>query len=492
MGITQFARCLALSAVLLGELAEARASGLEVADVGTTALGRGNAFVARADDASAFHYNPAGLAKGHGLSLLLSVNVFRLDLDFTRQGSGRVVSIDGRKARDPAFDPNTREPFATVSPSTGGSFGPVPMLVASVGDAFHVKGLAVAVGALPPSTISGRGYPSDGSQRYAAGKAEGAFLYYGAAVAYEITPSLRIGATLLNASAKAKLALPVRPAAMPEDDVLQNENSFEDHTFKLGVADWFIPTASLGLEGQPTSWLDLGLSARLPASIDAQGTLGYAPPENKAFADSYVACGDSRNGSCRGEGRLRLQQRMPWVVRAGARYVGRRFDVELDAIYERWSRADRTTIIPDATFVIVQTGVAPTVIKLAPASLDRGLHDTVTLRLGGDYDLLRDVLTVRAGSFYSPSAYPADNATFNLDVPFATQVGLSVGATYSPSPGFRVSAAYAHIFQSDVRVQQGVVQQLTATDPNRGNVVNNGLYRVALDVFGLSIEGRFL
>ena len=141
--------------------------------------------------------------------------------------------------------------------------------------------------------------------------------------------------------------------------------------------------------------------------------------------------------------------------------------------------------------MLLQEGSTPNPIKLPKATIDRGLHDTVTLRLGGDYDVVPEQLSLRVGSFYSPSAYPDDYSTFNLDMPFATQLGLSVGATYVPHPRLKVTLAYAHIFQSDVHVQQGIVQQLTATDPNRGNVVNNGLYRVALDVFGFAVEGRF-
>ena len=49
----------AFVSVVLLSAATARAGGLEIPDLGTVAIGRGAAFVARADNLSAFHYNPA-------------------------------------------------------------------------------------------------------------------------------------------------------------------------------------------------------------------------------------------------------------------------------------------------------------------------------------------------------------------------------------------------------------------------------------------------
>jgi len=55
-----------------------------------------------------------------------------------------------------------------------------------------------------------------------------------------------------------------------------------------------------------------------------------------------------------------------------------------------------------------------------------------------------------------------------------------------------------HIYQFDVEVEEGIVQQqgLPYEDPDGnkfdiGNTINNGSYEVSLDLFGLSLEGHF-
>jgi hypothetical protein len=56
--------------------ARALASGFEIPDNGTEALGRGGAFTAKADDGTALEYNVAGLAQQRGTRLLLDANLW--------------------------------------------------------------------------------------------------------------------------------------------------------------------------------------------------------------------------------------------------------------------------------------------------------------------------------------------------------------------------------------------------------------------------------
>ena len=55
-----------LVAWLLLQHLEVSAQALRFQPQGATAAGQGNAFVAQADDASAIHYNPAGLSQVEG------------------------------------------------------------------------------------------------------------------------------------------------------------------------------------------------------------------------------------------------------------------------------------------------------------------------------------------------------------------------------------------------------------------------------------------
>src|SRR4051812_23763090 len=92
------------------------AGGLELPDNGTEALGRGGAFTARADDATALQYNVAGLARQRGTRLLFDGNLALSSLDFQR---------DGAYPDSPsAATPWGGQPFPLVHNSGGPFFAP--------------------------------------------------------------------------------------------------------------------------------------------------------------------------------------------------------------------------------------------------------------------------------------------------------------------------------------------------------------------------------
>ncbi|MFV0082884.1 hypothetical protein, partial [Staphylococcus aureus] len=60
-GTGAYRRDLARLAIVAGAISAApaaQAGGFDIPDLGTQAIGRGAAFVAKADDATAIHYNP--------------------------------------------------------------------------------------------------------------------------------------------------------------------------------------------------------------------------------------------------------------------------------------------------------------------------------------------------------------------------------------------------------------------------------------------------
>src|ERR1043165_1668583 len=59
----------------------------EMPDHGAQALGRGAAFTAKADDATALYYNVAGLARQRGTKLQLSANFQFSSMTFQRAGN---------------------------------------------------------------------------------------------------------------------------------------------------------------------------------------------------------------------------------------------------------------------------------------------------------------------------------------------------------------------------------------------------------------------
>ena len=72
-------------------------------------------------------------------------------------------------------------------------------------------------------------------------------------------------------------------------------------------------------------------------------------------------------------------------------------------------------------------------------------------RLGSDWQVLRDLLTVRAGGSYeSPSSRPSYTS---LDFIGQKRLGASAGVTLS-GVGFDLSVAYSYVFQFPVAVSE--------------------------------------
>jgi long-chain fatty acid transport protein len=488
-----------------------RAGGLEVPDLGTAAIGRGTAMVARADDLSAFYYNPAGLSKQAGINALLGANIVNLNVDYERYGSGgcyldRVggefipdceadqYAASGQNPgsiliADPALDhgvANGGTRFGSVSSSK--RLGASPMIVVQWGDVAKVKGLAIAVGLIPPSSFGTPTYPAGGPQRYALIDANLLIVYPGAGFAYAPNRYFRVGAVFLSGIGRFRQSQAIRPLPQPLDQSF-NEDPAGDAVLAIDASDPFIPTGIIGVMSQPLDWLELGLSVKLPADIRAEGDVTYRAPHGAGadLPDSYLK-----------KDKVTLSQSFPFVVRAGARFVHPRFDVEADFVFEQWSSLESFAVDMDSVLFDGMYSDLP----MPDAEIPKRFRDVYSVRFGGDVELWPEHLTARVGGFYQSSAYPANNETFSVDFPFGEQVGVGGGLTWHAIiRGFNyldVHAGYMHVFQPDVIVERGVLQQqglpmrLSADESVQiANVVNGGRYRVSLNMFGLALEGHF-
>ncbi|MEM6996425.1 MAG: outer membrane protein transport protein [Myxococcota bacterium] len=479
---------------VVGPAGVAHAGGFEVPDLGTVGIGRGGAFTARADNLSAFHYNPAGLAKLSGPNVLLSGNVIRLSNRFTRRGSGESVvppgNDDGIDVRDPALDVNTGDPYATVE--NGAKIGPSPMFVMSWGDV-GIKGLALSFGLTPPVGFGSHDWPDEGGQRYTITSGDFSFFALGGGLSYRLNRYFAVGANFLAGRFTADFQVKTRAGAT---GALDNEDLPGDTTSTVTVADRFVPSANFGVLSQPLDFLELGLAVRLPYRTRASGTLAYDPSTSTPDA---VLASDSR---------VELGQTFPTVVRAGARFIQRRFDLEVDYVFENYGTVDGIDVAfsnPDGDFTpdafddpdllyldTFGNGTVYAPIISTPPPLQ--FRDTHQLRIGSDVEVLPGHLTLRAGGFVASSAYPEGNTTYSIRFPFSDQLGVGGGLTWHVIPQLDLSAGYLHIFQRDVVVRSGIAQANAfrfPDDPNiYGNIVNNGKYEMSLDIFGLSIEAH--
>jgi long-chain fatty acid transport protein len=500
------------AAAFLAVSGGASAGGLEFPDLGTVALGRGAAFTARADNLSAFYYNPAGLSKSTGINVLLGANIVNLDLRYTRFGSGGcwVEEVGGRFIEscesdpasacpageiclaDPALD-HGDFPDAAAAPfagaSSGHNWGALPMLVANWGDVGGVKGLAIAVGLVPPSSFGTPTFEKDGAQRYALIEANHLIVFPGVGISYTFNRYLQVGATFLSGFGHFRQSQAIRPLPQPNDVNSFNERRIGDAIVAIEAKDNFIPSGTIGVMSNPFDWLELGIAVKMPAYINAKGKVKYTPSEWD-LPDSRLV--DGEDG-------MTLKQHFPWVVRAGLRYIHRRFDIEFDVVWENWSSLRSFEVGMDA--VLFDGNYDE--IEMPDVDLPKNFKDTYSYRIGGDVEVWPEHLAIRLGGFYQSSAYPGGNETFSVDFPYAEQFGIGGGLTWHTCEYLDVNAGYMHIFQPDIVVERGIVQQQglpytpdPMNDPdtqlNVGNVVNGGRYEVGINIFGLSLEGHFL
>src|SRR5262245_46170633 len=96
------------------------AGGFELPGNGTEALGRGAAFTAKADDATAMEYNVAGLARQRGTQLLINANMLFHGYEFQRAGNYPVETPQAGMMANPW----SGQPFPTVKNSVGAFFAP--------------------------------------------------------------------------------------------------------------------------------------------------------------------------------------------------------------------------------------------------------------------------------------------------------------------------------------------------------------------------------
>jgi hypothetical protein len=164
---------------------------------------------------------------------------------------------------------------------------------------------------------------------------------------------------------------------------------------------------------------------------------------------------------------------LPVEVRAGVRYRHLRgahelFDLELDVGYASWSRVDRFVMDGDG---LVANLLAQRV-SVDEIAIAKRWHDTLSVRVGGDYALLSTV-SVRGGVFYETAV--ADSGYAHVDFVSGTQLGAALGASLFVL-GLELAVAYQlraqpalHVSEGEARVFQEVPAsqcQPPYTDPD--------------------------
>ncbi|MBX3234340.1 MAG: outer membrane protein transport protein [Labilithrix sp.] len=464
--------------VILTFTRTARAGGIdEMPDHGAQAMGRGAAFTAKADDASALHYNVAGLARQRGTKLQISANTHFNTLTFQRAGN----------YPDDPNDPLTPwggRPYPLVEDKNKAFT--LPMILATT-DFGYFERFTLGVGLITPAA-TGRtfqlginGTPSGSRYDAAAGyRGESVIAFPTLGGAFRVTEQLDIGIAahliVANASMGSIAYADVGDGSCknPEYRPCDAEGRF---TGKGGGAGF-----SVGAMYRPSESFQLGAQLRGPLKVDIEGTtVAKVGLLAKEFGEP---------------GATTANVQFPPVLRVGGRYIAMEkkrelWDAELDVVYEMWGTLDEG---------IVKT-VSPVDGKEATIKSGQTFKNTFSLRGGGAYNHAFDekgetVFIARAGAFYeSPGTEPKDTrlnfntlpkvaATFGAGIKHgAVSVNVAYGAVFSIS---------RTVTDGDARPSNGAMSG--APTDGKGNLLpayNNGVYSAFSHVLSVGIEVDF-
>ncbi len=502
---------LCLSAFVLGFAANAQAAGVEDAPAGAEALGRAANYV-RARDFFAVWQNPANLAvvsrRNAGLE-------FRLP----------VMNACFDRARDPSKEYKPFESFNKVCNEKK------VFPTGNVGYAMSFEnGLGFGVGVFTPSGVSKLKFGDDTIVTQMTGPGEygrtetgvetanrqllitrdvlAAFLMAG--VGYQIMPELRVGlsAGFGVADIRFKNVASVQGSSFLDQEVLT----------KVHVKDWFVPRATFSIVGSPIPALDLMAQVTITSDIKASGHVDAQA--NGITGAPRGNCKSTEPGPyCRVDD---VTLKVPYQrveVYIGARYGfvrpghthGPKFDpmkdelgdVELNAYFVNTGSVDAYRLNlydagdpDDLARVSFSTDPNARGVGLpARALIPHNWRNTYGVRVGGDYNVLPSLLSLRAGFSYESSA--VRGSYMNIDYFAQQKFGLHIGASVMIGSMVKVSLAYAHLFYGkvDTRVGEGRVPEIAAVpavppDTVPAQPVNEGSYRARQDI--ISLQGNLI
>jgi long-subunit fatty acid transport protein len=156
---------------------------------------------------------------------------------------------------------------------------------------------------------------------------------------------------------------------------------------------------------------------------------------------------------------------LPLSFRLGARYrfleAGEeRGDIELDGVYETWSRVNRFRL--DSNNIIADYRGEPVPVGIIDVAKE--WRDTFGIHLGGDYVVVPKLATVRAGFYYETPVAPA--GYMNIDFADGPHLGGALGASVffgkveiALSTEYRAQTS-VHVSDADARVYQALPSSL--------------------------------
>jgi len=490
----------------------AHAEGIETTVSGTVGLGRA-ATVLRVNDFMATWQNPANLAVVPSTDLggelrvpLLSACFDRArdpeaeyrtdDPDLGYAGSEHFRSVCNKGSVMPAGNLGWAQAFESGWGYGVGFFTPAAVPNLEYGDDTVVSQQLTRDSEMLPFTTSGEESPN----RFLLLKRQqlGGFLQVGAGV--RLSPMVRVGASLGWGFA----TLHNRSIASAIGGTFRDQEVLND----VNVSDWFIPRAMASVVVTPLPSLELALTLLYQGDVDGVGTVDITG-NGIRNAPRGNCRSDDPGPYCRVEDAQLTAPFPRFSATLGVRYAslraGRdraldpmkdeRWDIELNGSWSETSHVDQysVTLFEGDPQARIALSTAPrSNLQPLPANLTIPYKwkDTFGLRLGGDYNVLPDLLAVRAGLSYESNATPT--AYMNIDAWAVNRFGLHLGGTVKLGR-LKLSIAYAHIFfgKVSVPVGEGRVLEAVSANPMDAQAANEGDYTASLHVISGQVNYAF-
>jgi long-subunit fatty acid transport protein len=414
--------------------------------LGARAAGRGGAFVARADDPTAISVNPAGLADMRGWHLEIGNQFSYNSYAYTRapttdwgqemNGTAPTVSFARVTNSAPA---QAADPFIGVTTDFG----------------LQDWGFGLAVYA--PSGVAKEQFPLTGGQNYMMTFRQAIILDYAASAAWKYHELFGLGVTADVVSVPS-LEYSLMINGNPLQGGINPVSSPYDLLAETKGHDWFTMNARVGAWFRPEPWLEVAASGQvIPTDIVTHSKLTVTPQ-----SDNLKPITLNRGSDIANDVSIRLP--LPMMARAGLRYISldqgvERWDLEVDAEYETWSRVNQFTV--ETNGLIARGG--GTTIPIGTIVVPKHWKNVLTVKLGGDVALVPDRWKLRAGAFYQSAL--ASPAYANVDFVGGQQLGGAVGGSFLNGP-WEIALTYQLRYQPTVTVSETdarVPQQVPAS-----------------------------
>jgi len=390
-------------------------------DQGSSSYGRAGANIVMPGDPTAVYLNPAALAGLTGFQLVLGANMIMDSRSFQRT-AGEGEGPDG------PFEKVSNESSPNPSPNIFLSYN-----FASLG----MEELTVGLGLWGPPRAD-MVFDPDGAQRYSIVESLNIQAHYALALGYDTGwNKLKIGAAFMGVYMKVDQTLDLNSRG-PQNILCSKPEDIDcDIATHINAEQAFIPSGIFGLSVELMDGLELALSYQLQFDVKAPGKAELTPGD--AFANVVEFNGDE----------IEVSLLLPAIARAAVRYtdVENLYDVELAFVYENWSRNDKITF--DAT-AITTTALGNDLGSVGVIELTPNWRDTYSIRLGGSWEAIPELLTARAGIYYERSA--VDDTWVNLGNFDGNKIGTTLGARIEIPGGFWTdfSVGHAHFISRTV------------------------------------------